>query len=258
MFQTELIKSLQARLKAESDSGKHAQYQILPVWLSTLLGGDTHAPSSRYEEERFAFISKYVDMQGKTFVDIGSNMGFFSFSALHAGAAHVTCYEGTAAHAEFMKDCSNLLGVQKKLEINSRYFTFVDEEVNVDVAFLLNVLHHLGDDYGDPKLKIAQAKEEIITHLNSMHGKCRTLVFQLGFNWRGDRHLPLFKNGTKSELINYIIEHSQRFWNILQIGIAVNDEDGKIIYRPVDEHNIERYDEMGEFLNRPLFIMHQR
>ncbi|SFU20320.1 hypothetical protein SAMN05192562_11260 [Kosakonia arachidis] len=258
MSQPELIKSLQARLKTESHSGKHAQYQILPAGLSQLLGGDAHMPSSRYEEERFAFISKHVKMQDKTLADIGCNMGFFTFSALNSGASHVTCFEGTVTHAKFVKDCATLLKEQDKISVQPRYFTFTDEKLNVDVAVLLNVLHHLGDDYGNSQLNIEQAKKEIITHLNSLHGKCRTLIFQLGFNWRGDRNLSLFENGTKSELIDYIAEHTQHFWDIAHIGIAVLGEDDKITYLPVNEQNIQRSDNMGEFLNRPLFIMHPR
>jgi len=258
MLQPELIESLQARLKSESHSGKHARYQVLPGQLSHLLGGNAHAPSSRFEEQRFAFISKHVELKGKSVVDIGCNMGFFTLTALNAGASKLICYEGTKAHAEFVKDCGQLLGMQDKLVVHPRYFEFIDEELHVDVAILLNVLHHLGDDYGDAKLSIEQAKIEIINHLNSMHGKCSTLIFQLGFNWRGDRNFPLFNHGTKSELITYITENTQKHWDIAQIGVAVSDDAGEITYRPVDDENVQRYDHLGEFLNRPLFIMHAR
>lgn len=258
MLQPELIKSLQARLKSESHSGKHARYQVLPSGVSDLLGGNAHLPSSRYEEQRFDFISEYVDFNEKSVVDIGCNMGFFTFTALNAGASKLICYEGTTSHADFVKDCGELIGVQDKLDVHPRYFEFINEALHVDVAILLNVLHHLGDDFGDAQLNIEQAKKAIISHLNSMHGKCSTLVFQLGFNWRGDRHLPLFSEGTKSELIGYIVENTKAYWDIAHIGIAVSDDAGQITYRPVDDENIQRNNRLGEFLNRPLFIMHAR
>jgi len=253
-----LIKSLQTRLKAESDAGKHAQYQALPVAISRLLGGDCHLPSSRYEAQRLAFILRHTRMQDKTVIDIGCNRGFFTFSALNAGASKAICFEGTAAHAEFVKECGKLLGVQTRLDVHARYFTFTEEQIHADVIILLNVLHHLGDDYGNPALNIEQAKKEMIHHLNSLHGTGRTLIFQLGFNWRGDRHLPLFEKGTKTELIDFIAENTQHLWHISQIGIAVRDEEGNIIYQPLNTDNLQRSDKLGEFLNRPLFIMQAR
>lgn len=255
MSQPELIESLQARLKSESDSGKHARYQVLPAELSLLLGGDAHAPSSRYEQQRFDFIREHVEFQGKSVVDIGCNMGFFTFSALSEGAENVICYEGTTAHAEFVKDCGELLQIQNKLSVHPRYFEFTHEPLNVDVAILLNVLHHFGDDYGDAKASIEQAKKAIITQLNSMSNKCQTLIFQLGFNWRGNRELPLFAQGTKKELIDYIVENSVSDWEVQQIGVAVKDRSGAIGYQLLNSDNIQRVDELGEFLNRPIFIM---
>lgn len=255
MSQPELIESLQARLKSESHSGKHARYQVLPSELSVLLGGDAHAPSSRYERQRFDFIREHVEFKGKTVVDIGCNMGFFTFSALSEGAENVTCYEGTMAHAEFVNDCGELLQIQNKLSVHPCYFEFTHEPLNVDVAILLNVLHHFGDDYGDAKASIEQAKKEIITQLNSMRHKCQKLIFQLGFNWRGDRELPLFIHGTKKELIDYIMDNTESDWDVQQIGIAVKDSAGVIAYKLLNSDNIHRVDELGEFLNRPIFIM---
>lgn len=258
MSHPELIDALKDRLKSESNSGKHAQYQILPTVLAQLLGKDTHKPSSRYEQERFDYISQNVDFIDKSVVDIGCNMGFFSFSAAHCGAKKVICYEGTVPHAEFVQDCANVLNMDTTFEVHPRYFEFVGENVHADVAILLNVLHHLGDDYGDSELNIDQAKKEIINHLNSMHSKCHQLIFQLGFNWRGNRTLPLFSNGTKKELIEYVSQNTQEHWVIENIAVASAGDDGKIAYYPLNNDNIERRDGLGEFLNRPIFIMRSK
>ncbi len=258
MVQSELINSLKQQLKSESHAGKHAQYQMLPAALSQLLGDNIHLPSSRYEQQRFDFITQHVNFDKKMVADIGCNMGFFTFSAFHSGAKKAICYEGTVPHAQFVKDCASLLGREESCEVHPRYFEFVDEKLNVDIAILLNVLHHLGDDYGDSELNIIQAKKEIINHLNSMHDKCRTLIFQLGFNWRGDRNLPLFTDGTKKELIDYIESNTQHFWRIEHVGVAVTDHNNEIEYQEITEDNIQRRDELGEFLNRPIFIMHSK
>ncbi|MFK3912387.1 hypothetical protein ACI2JI_09900 [Enterobacter cancerogenus] len=257
MSQPALIESLKTRLRSESDSGKHAQYQVLPAELSRLLGGDMHQPSSRYEQQRFDYIAQRVDFKNNVVADIGCNMGFFAFSSLMAGAKKVICYEGTRPHAEFVKDCATLLGREASCEVHARYFEFINEQLDVDTAILLNVLHHLGDDYGDSQLNREQARKEIITHLNSMQGKCRTLIFQLGFNWRGDRNLPLFATGTKAELIEYVTTHTSPWWDIEHIGIAVN-MNGTIVYQDMNDENIARRDDLGEFLNRPVFILRSK
>ena len=44
---------------------------------------------------------------------------------------------------------------------------------------------------------------------------------------------------------------------IRNIGIAESAGD-KIIYNELDSKNIERQDSLGEFLNRPIFIMESK
>ena len=123
-----------------------------------------------------------------------------------------------------------------------------------DVVFLLNVLHHLGDDYGDKTLSIDMAKELMITQLNTMVNKTSYIVFQLGFNWKGNRNICLFNNGTKAEMIDFIKTGTKNFWDIIDIGIAEGSKQ-HTEYFDVNKINIERKDSLGEFLNRPLFIM---
>lgn len=81
------------------------------------------------------------------------------------------------------------------------------------------------------------------------------MAFQMGFNWMGNKNTCLFTNGTKAELIDYVKAGCQDAWDILAIGIAVNDPQGHIVYQDLNGENIHRNDALGEFLNRPLFIM---
>ena len=75
---------------------------------------------------------------------------------------------------------------------------------------------------------------------------------QLGFNWKGDRHRPLFASGTKVELIDYVRHSVKGHWRIDNIAV-VNPKTR--VYEPINDFNLQRFDTLGEFLNRPLFLL---
>ncbi|PJJ41138.1 hypothetical protein [Hallerella succinigenes] len=250
IYKQELIDRLKSSYNAIS---KHSQYQILPRSLSRCFAQETLNTKSRAEQQRFDYITQKVSLKGKSLIDIGANTGFFSFNAIEAGAKHVTSYEGNTAHAEFMSAATKLLELCSQMEVKNEYYNFNDTR-KYDICFLLNVIHHLGDDYGDKSLSIEKAKEFMIQQLNKMSSICQTIVFQLGFNWKGNRETCLFDNGTKQEMIDFIKNGTKGFWDIKHIGVA-EKQDKSIIYKDLSPQNIQRTDEMGEFLNRPIFIM---
>jgi hypothetical protein len=239
-------------------TSKHSNYQTLAPDVDRLLGVAPVPAKSRYERERFDFISRHVAFDGLHAADIGGNTGFFSFEMLRAGATRVDYFEGNVAHHDFVHEAARQLALEARLATHARYVEFTTSDLPaVDCTLLLNVLHHLGDDYGDHSLSLDAAKASMLAPLATIARTSRTLVFQLGFNWRGDRHRPLFANGTKAELIEFVRRSSEADWDIDAIGIAVRDGE-QITFRPLDEQNVQRDDRLGEFLNRPLFIMRSR
>ena len=250
IFKQEQVDRLYENYNAIS---KHSQYQILPQSLAKHINQDNLNIKSRAEQQRFDYITNILSLKGKTILDIGANTGFFSFSAIDAGAEHVTSYEGNQAHAHFLQSALELLNFQKTMDVIPEYYTFTETK-KYDICFLLNVLHHLGDDYGDSSLNIQKAKSLMVQQINSMAPICQTLVFQLGFNWKGDRNNCLFDNGTKQEMIEFIKQGTSDKWEISNIGIAEKNN-GSIKYNSLSKKNIARDDSLGEFLNRPIFIM---
>lgn len=250
-----LIDEIKTRLKSESSSGKHALYQVLPEELRIRLGHVDYNPGSRSEEARLDYIKNKIKIKDKVIFDIGCNLGFFSLSFLSLGAAHLICYEGNKNHADFVKQAANLLGYQELITVNNSYYEFSDSSLRADVGLLLNVLHHVGDDYGDASVSKNNARHKIIEQLNKVSESCETLIFQLGFNWRGDSKLPLFTTGTKKELIEFITEGIEGYWQIESIAVAQVKTDKEVVYESINEGNLQRDDALGEFLNRPLFIL---
>lgn len=242
-------------------TSKHSNYQILSTRLSKFIDKNSLQIKSRFEKERLSYILSKIQVQGKTILDIGGNTGFFSFELIDSGAASVDYFEGNKDHADFVKEAANILN-ENKITVHNAYFSFSKAEIFgsnscYDISLLLNVLHHFGHDYGKSEAKIQEAKDEIIKQLNLMSRKAKTMVFQLGFNWKGDKTKPLFDKGTKLELIKFIEDGVESYWEILSIGIAEQMDEG-IKYFDLNEKNIERNDKMGEFLNRPIFILQSK
>ncbi|MBJ6119787.1 hypothetical protein JAO76_16385 [Pontibacter sp. BT310] len=239
-----------------SNSSKHSNYQILAEELNKFIDSNDISIKSRFEKERLVYILSNLHPKGKSILDIGGNTGYFTFELLSAGASYIQLYEGNNVHAEFVKEAASILNYNTKLNVCNNYYAFIDESNNrfFDITLLLNVLHHIGDDYGDQNISIDNAKKEIIRSINYLSDKTKFLIFQLGFCWKGNKLKPLFQHGTKKEMIDFIISGTSSNWDIEGIAVA-EESNGKIIYQNLNPENISRKETLGEFLNRPLFIL---
>lgn len=236
-------------------ASKHSNYQTLARPLRAYLQQDNLKITSRYEIERLNYVLANCPVSNKVVADIGGNTGFFTLESAVHGASSVSYFEGNKAHAEFVRESVKVLRLEKVVVVSTDYLNFRDDfSCQVDLCFLLNVLHHIGDDYGDSAILRDEAKKEILNSLSYMSRKAKVLIFQLGFNWKGDRNCGLFEHGTKAELIEFIRNGTMNDWEILNIGIAQKNKDD-VEYVELNEINIRRDDSLGEFLNRPLFIM---
>ena len=234
-------------------TSKHSNYQILPSDLEQYLSTEEIEVKSRNEKLRLNYILSKIDIENKKVLDIGGNTGYFTFEFLSNGANSVDYYEGNTEHADFVKIASEVLHREDQIKVHSEYYDF-NKSDRYDIVLLLNVLHHIGDDFGDEKLSKKKALEAMLKHLNNLLQYTDILVFQLGFNWKGDINLPLFKNGTKKELVDFVKNNLASRYEIVNIGVAENIEN-EIVFKELNEKNILRDDSLGEFLNRPIFII---
>lgn len=211
------------------------------------------SPAGKRESLRWEYMADLSEFAGKSVIDIGANTGYFSLAAIAAGALSVEAYEGNQQHAEFMRESANLLDLADRLKVFNAYFDFGSEQsTSADMALCLNVLHHLGDDFGAADQSMEAAKGQMVEKLHNFARHVGTCWFQLGFNWKGDRNRPLFENGLKSELIEFMRQACDGAWSIENIGIYNPAEQR---YEPLREELLERFDEAGEFLNRPIFLL---
>lgn len=237
-------------------TSKHGQYQLLATPLRNLLPIERLRIQSRHEAERLAFILQNTPWEGASIADIGGNTGYFSLELIARGASNGLYVEGNRDHAEFVREAVRVLGWDKCITVSPQYLDF-DEDlsvVHVDICLLLNVLHHVGEDFGNGGGTVEAARKAILEILARLARHARFLALQIGFNWKGNINLPLFRHGTKGEMIDFLREGTKGIWHIRHIGIAER-RGGDIVYRELTPTNILRDDSLGEFLNRPLFIM---
>jgi len=243
------LNTLQALVQAHS---KHSDYQLLHPSLKILLG-DIPQPAGRHEAQRQYYMARRLPLNGLRVLDIGANTGYFTFAALADGAREVVSQEGNTEHARFVTLVAEGMDLGHRLEIRPGYYRFEDPSNDCfDVTFCLNVLHHLGDDFGDRHISLEPAKTAMLAALNGLSLHTRHLWMQLGFNWKGDRSCPLFSEGTKVDVIDFVRQGTQEYWCINDIAV-VNPK--TLNYEPIAHHNLGRFDALGEFLNRPLFLM---
>ena len=237
-----------------ADAEKHSIYYRLPQRFEKINDAGVANPADRMREKsRFEYISSNVDYSGSSVLDIGCNTGYFLFSALDCGAVDVECYEGSISSFGILSGFVDV-SAEKILAFN-RYFDFHADvgQKKFNVTHLLNVVHHIGDDYHD-SLSLDNAKIMMLNNINCLAAASQFMVFQMGFNWQGDVRKPLFQNGTKREMIDFLEEGTSHVWEIQKVGVAVGSKD-RVLYVDLDKENIRRDDSLGEFLNRPIFIM---
>ncbi len=231
---------------------KHSSYQQVHPMVAPLLGAAPDLPAGKLEAQRQQFFARHVDYAGAHVLDIGANTGYFSFAAVQAGAAAVQAYEGNAAHAEFIRSAAAQLGVADRLHVHPRYFSFAPGGERHDIGLCLNVLHHLGDDFGDRTLTIEQARRCMVESLRTMADGVATLILQIGFNWKGDVRYPLFAGGEKAALVDFVHQGAAGTWSVA--AIAVPDA-ATGVYEALSSRNLARNDAIGEFRNRPVFVL---
>ena len=234
-------------------SSKHSHYQeIHPVVASKLAIPKEYQPRKLLEKERESFLNKHVNFNERIVCDIGANTGYFSIAALESGAAKVDAYEGNSQHADFIRKCSSLLGLTEKLCVEDRYVEFDPYDIpHYDVTICFNVLHHIGDDFRN-EVQAVEATQAMGRALRNIVINSKTVIFQMGYNWKGNPSLPLTQSGTKQDIID-IVHESLAGIEVDIITGCFTPESGS--YEIAHGANLMRRNELGEFRNRPLFVI---
>ena len=232
---------------------RHADYQLPPQGLD----GELSARGTHHEEARLAYLLSQCDPTGKTVLDIGANAGFFTLSLADAGASHVLAIEGDPQHAAFIAEGAGRLGLSGRVSVRPEYFEFDGVDDPVDLTLLLNVVHHRGADYGVGD-GMDHFRRNMLRDINSLAVDSKYMLLQVGFNAHGRVDLPIFAAGTKQEMIDFVAAGVEDHWRLVDVAIAEVDHGDPVTYRTQTAELLRRRDDLGEFLNRPLFYLESR
>lgn len=251
-----MITSIEKEQLIEIISQKHYQKYHLKVLnlLSELEGYKKvdvfHA--NTYDDERAKFIFNNLDFNNLKVLDIGANIGYFTFSSIFAGASKVTAIESDKIDSKLIELEAKLLEIDNTIDVIDTPFDFsIKQTKEYDVILCLNVLHHVGRYFDSADLNFKDSKNRIIEYLNLLSFSTKYCWFQVGFNWKGDEKSPLFENGLKDEVIDFINKNISTYWEVKKIAIL----DDKTLEYDSKNPKMERINKLGEFGNRPLFLL---
>lgn len=247
------------------DDSKHSVYQSMPEFVQKELGIAIEINQEwRGDVERYNYITSHFDFNGKSILDIGANSGYFSLNLAKHFGKQVIVYEPNRNHCEIVETIAkhfavnNIIVFQKGVGIED-----LPDIEKSDIVLHLNVLHHAGVDFDTNDVRnIPELKHYIANYLAILKDKTHHLIFQMGYNWGGNKKTPIFDRINGYELIHFFIETcSQNNWEVKKIGLAMK-ENQKISYKnmqaPFDfemiNQIISKQTELSEFYKRPIFI----
>jgi hypothetical protein len=275
------VSELKAELrKLYSDASKHSVYQNIPDFVSSELGyTETIDETWRGDRPRLAYlIESRTPISGEKWIDFGANTGFFTLSlARQFPQVMFTAVEANPNHARFIAlvaryfELSNVDVIQRAIGLED-----LDKLPQSDFLLHLNVLHHAGHDF-DAALVIDINAFDNYAHryLESLRERTRSLFFQMGSNWGGDKTQPLVEmRDDFRKLETFAAWLRKTGWRLDSVAYPSHDDSGRVRYdnlasdacqmlgeenqsRHVVQAALEGFDLdrfPGEFYRRPLFL----
>ena len=262
-----------------NESSKHAQYQTIPDAIAERLGIQFEVNEAwRGDRPRYPLIRDFIrEGPHARVIDFGANTGFFSLSlAADLPGAEVTACELNPTHARIIRLLAEVGGYAAfNVTEQPADLIHVDRFGRFDVALHLNILHHAGHDFDradvpdrDSFVHYGQA------YLRKLRATSDRLVFQMGYNWGGNKELPLVSKGDQAGKIiftNRLLDSAG--WEVLFIGLAERDgPDAPVLIKrfapsalPLDAISLNawlsaRYGEdlWSEFYQRPIWFCKAR
>ena len=240
-----LERELETLLRAE---GKHALYQMLPPAYPGPRPVATEG-MPRLDDRRFEYLRAHlpVSLAGERVVDIGANIGYFSFRLATELGASVVAYEPHAPHAKAMELIRAACRLEPgEFEVRNRGVALadVDEIPPARLVLLLNVLQHAGQDFDAREVPaIGRWREYAVEYLRRLRRRAQTLFFQLGYTWLGSRG----KLCADEETIDFTLALvTDAGWRVASCGLIRDPE------RPVyEDYALDRRGRHAVFLGTP-------
>jgi len=209
-----------------AETSKHAQYQTLPDVLADRLDIQFEVNEAwRGDRPRYPLIKGFVaEGPARSLIDFGANTGFFSLSlAADVPGSIVTACELNPTHARIIGLLAEVGGYTPfhvtEQPVDLRH---ADAFGHFDVALHLNILHHAGHDFDkadvpDRDAFMAYGQD----YLRRFRATADRMVFQMGYNWGGNKELPLIAKEDQAGKVRFTTELlGGAGWDVQGIGLA--------------------------------------
>lgn len=210
------------------------------------------------DKERAVFMFARKSSADQKVLDIGANQGYMSIEAALRGAQHIDAFESNEVDGAFLSQAASLFPELQAVSAQPVNYEFEHEnKERWNYVICLNVLHHIGRYFDAHVQDLSQAKALMAQHLRRLLNPRACIWLQLGFNWQGNTHQPMFKHGTKREMTEFVVEMLGQSAKVAAIGIY-NPKDHayeEVMYGDWTHALWQRIDDLGEFGNRPLYLI---
>lgn len=259
------------------DQSKHSVYQSLPDFVQERLGLELPLNHAwRSDRPRYDYLVRKIDFRAKRVADIGANAGFFTLNLAHAFGARVDAYEAHPNHARMIERIAAEFGVSGiRVVVQGVGLREASALAPADIVLFSNVAHHAGYDFDCDLVPDRDALRAHLTdYLQGLGAHAKQLVFQMGYNWGGDKSLPIVPVHDCQALLDYASGALvQAGWRIDAVALAFR-EDSAVRYVDIDWQQALRarpgtypadplralrecavsQDGTSEFYRRPLFL----
>lgn len=265
--------------KLYKDNSKHSNYQNIPEFVKERIGySEVINEEWRGDTARYKYILQELDIINPTSIcDIGANTGFFALSIAHKYPdCKVTAFEGNQNHVEFMNMIKKAFSMNN-IEIVNQYIDYdnIDKLGTYDVMLNLNVMHHAGVDFDKDKTGFDNLDEYLIKYLKKITAKTSYVIYQMGYNWGGNKSKPIVELHNDLGKIQYSSDvFDKSGWTIKKISHTMkngsmkyeNYPDAFINIQNKGYHNpllsnyikVLQLNTFSEFYRRPIFVLRKQ
>ena len=176
------------------DQSKHSVYQTLPRFVEEAFSFNFAIDQQwRGDQVRMDYLEQLLEWTGKSVIDIGANTGYFALNLAHDHDCRVTCIEANPSHCLLIERIAEHFQMQGVHVVNQAVGVGQAASLpKADVALLFNVLHHAGHDFDQEHVRNpAEVEEYCVQYLGALRQHVNNLVFQMGYNWGGDKSRPI-------------------------------------------------------------------
>lgn len=202
---------------------RHGNYQEIPPGLPDEFYRQLpEYPKTRLDSERFRWMAEHADFKGRSLLEIGGNLGYFSIRALRdAEASHSVIYEPVEQLAKAGRALARAFGIADRLEVRTVpvHLDSLGELPRVDLIINLNVLHHAGHDFATDEVRTRDEWWDYARRTLSGLGQVApAMIFQTGFNWGGSPVGLCDKHEGVTEWTTRLVKEAG--WRVRAIGVG--------------------------------------